>query len=575
MKLSYLVFIILSLIICGVNGFSFTEKKKKGRDIADIPNPKTNPVECGRELVPHSSICDPDKLLTKDIKDEMEGYLNAMKEVEIAVVIVNRMDVNGVTNKVSGTEKKAEIFARTLHDTWGVGDKETNKGVVLFLSVYDRVIYFSTGTGIAQTLDSRVIESLISGMRQYLRRGDYGTAIIHTLIEMDLLITRKIKATYGGRVRENVSSNPSEGGGDSPGETFFAFGVLAVFIGFAFYINRSQNNRIRGFERGRQQLDKLMKEVDQIKDHKYACTSCPICLEDFPTPFVPMTTSTFPQEPVPTTAIVDDQIADSIVSTSPSSTPLEEETTKEKKSDEGLNKPLVAEPVLSEEPLSTGATSTIPSSDTTSPTSNDPEKKAMALKCGHVFCRGCLEEYLSKPDGTKCPICRADIDDDPSNPNQGNTTNTNNNNNLRTPRNRRRGFFPFQRTNHIGTLWNYESTAGTGGTGIQYNPGTGTYTQTQTFHHYAPELRYRLYRMHHYYPDAVTMEVLRSMNSAIDRGAVDELRNHVVNRGVELNRMVTEIRQASQQSSRNSGMRGSSSSSFSGGRSSGGSGGRW
>jgi len=135
MKLSYLVFIILSLIICGVNGFSFTEKKKKGRDIADIPNPKTNPVECGRELVPHSSICDPDKLLTKDIKDEMEGYLNAMKEIEIAVVIVNRMDVNGVTNKVSGTEKKAEIFARTLHDTWGVGDKETNKGVVLFLSL--------------------------------------------------------------------------------------------------------------------------------------------------------------------------------------------------------------------------------------------------------------------------------------------------------------------------------------------------------------------------------------------------------------------------------------------------------
>lgn len=574
MKLSYLLFITLSLVlvICGVNGFSFTEKKKKGRDIADIPNPKTNPVECGRELVPHSSICDPDKLLTKDIKDEMEGYLNAMKEVEIAVVIVNRMDVNGVTNKVSGTEKKAEIFARTLHDTWGVGDKETNKGVVLFISVYDRVIYFSTGSGVAQTLDSRVIESLISGMRQYLRRGDYGTAIIHTLIEMDLLLTRKIKPTYGGRVRENVSSNPSEGGGDSPGETFFAFGVLAVFIGFAFYINRSQNNRIRGYERGRQQLDKLMKEVDQIKDHKYACTSCPICLEDFPTPFVPTTTSTFPQEPVPTTAIVDDQKVDSPVSSSPSSTPLDEESTKEKRSDEGVNEPPVAEPVLSE-PLST---STTPTGDTTStsPTTNDSEKKPMALKCGHVFCRGCLEEYLSKPDGTKCPICRADIDDDPSNPNQGNTTNTNNN--PRTPRNRRRGFFPFQRTNHIGTLWNYESTTGsTGGTGIQYNPGTSTYTQTQTFHHYAPELRYRLYRMHHYFPDAVTLEVLRSMNSAIDRGAVDELRNHVVNRGVELNRMVTEIRQASQQSSRNSGMRGSSSSSFSGGRSSGGGGGRW
>lgn len=41
--------------------------------------------------------------------------------------------------------------------------------------------------------------------------------------------------------------------------------------------------------------------------------------------------------------------------------------------------------------------------------SSDCSKAAMALACGHVFCRTCLTDHLQQPAPT-CPICRAAID---------------------------------------------------------------------------------------------------------------------------------------------------------------------
>lgn len=231
---------------------------------------------------------------------------------------------------------------------------------------------------------------------------------------------------------------------------------------------------------------------------------------------------------------------------------------------------------------------------------SDHAKRPMALRCGHVFCHSCLTEYLSKPDGNKCPICRVEVDNEllggrtnlnsaNGNPAAGNQPNngspTQDNVRNRTRRNQTtRSFFPFRQSNQVRPLWNYHSSSSSyssyGGTTSSFGTATATETMTldplaPSFVNHAPEIRYRLYRIHHMFPDAVTVEALRSMNSAIDRGAVDELRTHVLNRSTELQRLVTEIREASKQSARNSGMRGSSSSSWGGGSSRGGGGGRW
>jgi hypothetical protein len=348
--------------------------------------------------------------------------------------------------------------------------------------------------------------------------------------------------------------------------------------------------RLTNYEKGKEELNKLMKEVENIKENKFASTSCPICLEDFPTPYIPTTTSSFPQNDNPSTTsdnnttpivvnaetIPEDQSRNTSNSIPVNAVPLSDENT----------------PLLSTDTNPSSSSSRAPMAEAVPPgltAEQQHARKPMALKCGHVFCRSCLEEYLNKPDGNKCPICRADIDPDNSStipPAQPNGSN------MRRPspiRNRRTSssssFFtsPFRRTNNIGTLWNYHPSGtypSSGTAGIGLNPSGSTYTQTYPnshFYHYAPELRYRLYRIHHLYPDAVTLETLRVMNNAIDRGDVTELQQQVLNRGAELTRLVTEIREASKQQARASGSRGSSSRSFGGGssRSGGGGGGRW
>lgn len=36
------------------------------------------------------------------------------------------------------TEDDARVFAKAVHDNWGIGDRECNNGVLLLLSIEDR-----------------------------------------------------------------------------------------------------------------------------------------------------------------------------------------------------------------------------------------------------------------------------------------------------------------------------------------------------------------------------------------------------------------------------------------------------
>lgn len=44
---------------------------------ASLPNPMLSPAACGRPGVARSSVCDPDSLLSKTEKDEIEGGTRA------------------------------------------------------------------------------------------------------------------------------------------------------------------------------------------------------------------------------------------------------------------------------------------------------------------------------------------------------------------------------------------------------------------------------------------------------------------------------------------------------------------
>jgi uncharacterized membrane protein YgcG len=55
----------------------------------------------------------------------------------------------------------ADKFARELHDIWGVGDKHCHNGVLLLISLGDRVLHISTGKGARETLNDETASIIV------------------------------------------------------------------------------------------------------------------------------------------------------------------------------------------------------------------------------------------------------------------------------------------------------------------------------------------------------------------------------------------------------------------------------
>lgn len=511
MKHTFLLAVFVSIFCClFVSGSVGTSAKS--RSIEDVSNPIVSPEKCGREGVPRSAICDPDLLLTKEDKDAVEGFINAISAAQVAVAVVNRMDRSKGELLLSSIEQASELFARRLHDLWGVGDKTTNNGVLVFLSIEDRAVFVSTGDGVQDRLTLRVIQALIDSMKPFLRQKAYGKALELCILQIDLVLSGK-RSEILSRYGPGATSFSSSGGSDNYGAAI----IFAAFVGIVavgFVTKLMEQRKMRQLERGQRALGTLMHEIDNTEEgNKYFTLSCPICLEEFQNP----------QNIIPTTT---------------AATPA----------------PVVAEGEKKD------------------------AQRAMALRCGHTFCFSCLETYLTSADKGKCPICRMPVDEKDDLPRPGDGG----------------GSLGGVGSAGLGGLGN----GGLGGGGLGRRTSARSHSSsplptssvpvvscadafrdqpqmpgTSRFVHRAPEIRFRLNRMHHLYPDMMTAELLRTANYAVDRGSFYDLRSEINLRSTQVQQTIIKMKEA-RESARQSGSRGSSRI-FGGGHSSGGGGGSW
>lgn len=128
-----------------------------------IPDPKIFPERCGLNQYLAANerwVCDVDGLLERDVILQMNDIItqtysqtkkeNAHCAVEIAVVVIEQMDSSfegsaGTFFRVDNNF--LESFARKLHNYWGVGSKDCQNGVLIFLSKNDRNWFISVGKG--------------------------------------------------------------------------------------------------------------------------------------------------------------------------------------------------------------------------------------------------------------------------------------------------------------------------------------------------------------------------------------------------------------------------------------------
>jgi uncharacterized membrane protein YgcG len=260
LMLCALLWLGLAMLAAGAGGKSYSP--------TDLKNPMLGPKEsafCGRPGVERSAICDPDNLMTKESKDVIEGTINKIKNAEVAVVMIDSM--SSYFQMFRSVDSSAEKFARAVHDSWGVGDRNTNNGVLVFLSISDRAWYVSTGEGVQDRLYGETIDQVMDHAKGKLRSNDVGGAVEGIITELEIILEKPASGKF-----VSIPSKSKE----------TSWSVPLIFVAIFFAMGYFQDSRKDEMKKGKVALDQLLTEVrDLHKNNKFHSNSCPICLEDF------------------------------------------------------------------------------------------------------------------------------------------------------------------------------------------------------------------------------------------------------------------------------------------------------
>ena len=273
--------------------------------------------------------------------------------MEVAVVIVRRLDVAGLTNVWTPTDedvdKAAEKFARALHDRFGVGDRKCHTGALLFVAMDDRATYLSTGRSL-KFLSDRRAGTVLDSMGPLLRKGDLGGAVIHGL--------------------DNIIRYADQGP-PSLGERFLDALPTIIFFSFFFMIAGAILAAIidqRKTSRDLTTVRRHLSNVEHLRDGGRPDDICSICLD---TLFVPTS-------PTKRRLQVDGADVDS----------------SDNDDDDNSTTLLKAKKKKA------------------SPVPSSPREVETIVNCGHSFHQDCLQKWFDARGTSElsCPICRQNID---------------------------------------------------------------------------------------------------------------------------------------------------------------------
>lgn len=169
---------------------------------------------------PSQPVLDRGELLTPSEEQRLSQKLTAFEDTtSTAVVVVTLQRLNG---------RPIADYAVELGREWGIGQNETDNGVVLLISQADRELFIATGYGIEGALPdavaNRIVERVITPA---FRQGQFYAGI-------DRGTDAIIQATKG---EYDASDAPHSASSDDgiPMALIFTLLVLLYFVGSSFY----------------------------------------------------------------------------------------------------------------------------------------------------------------------------------------------------------------------------------------------------------------------------------------------------------------------------------------------------
>jgi uncharacterized protein len=243
----------------------------------------------------HAAYPEPDDLLVNDYAglltaedtSNIQSLFRTLKEetgIEAVVVTIGSI-------RDYGTEDSTiESFATNLFNTWGIGDKEKNNGVLILVAVNDRKMRIELGSGYKSFWDIRMKEVIEEEMVPSFQRDDYSRGIYkgaRAMIEKltgtepeDLSpTTTRIKDWFSDSwfTIRNLHPGILVGGGAGG-----SFAALMLFLNFLRYRKRYCPNCHTEMVRLDETLDDAYLDAGQQKEEllksvDYDIWQCPSC----------------------------------------------------------------------------------------------------------------------------------------------------------------------------------------------------------------------------------------------------------------------------------------------------------
>ncbi|HTZ38865.1 MAG TPA: TPM domain-containing protein [Syntrophales bacterium] len=97
-------------------------------------------------------------------------------------------------------DRVVDDYATRLYESWGIGKKGEDKGVLILLALKERRVRIETGYGVEGILPDGVVGEIIRlHVIPYLKQGDYGRGLLNAMTAVADVIARNAGVTLTGR----------------------------------------------------------------------------------------------------------------------------------------------------------------------------------------------------------------------------------------------------------------------------------------------------------------------------------------------------------------------------------------
>jgi uncharacterized protein len=196
------------LFLCSISGFAKAESPAK------LPQPTSYVSDFAGVIDPAS----------KQNIEDIASQVAAKAHATIIVVTVNSLDGLSI-----------EEFTTQLYDKWKVGPKDTDKGILMVLSIQDRKRRIEVGPGLQGILNDAKVGDIGRSMVPQLQQGQYGPAIQSGVQQLANVIAADAGVAITPPAQQQEAYQPQEQRARHHGNNWIG---LIFFVGFLLLMFR-------------------------------------------------------------------------------------------------------------------------------------------------------------------------------------------------------------------------------------------------------------------------------------------------------------------------------------------------